>query len=49
MTIGEAEIAALFPFIDNLSILMFTVASDLGEVPRERLASSLSLQGVNGY
>ena len=34
----------LFPFSDNLTTLMFVVASDLGEAQRERL---LSLQGKN--
>ena len=37
---------ALFPFGDNLTTLMFVVASDLSEAQRERLKSSLSLQGV---
>ena len=37
----------LFPFSDNLATLMFIVASDLSEAQRERLTSSLSLQGVN--
>ena len=37
----------LFPFSDNLTTLMFTVASDLSEAQRERLTSSLSLQGVD--
>ena len=36
----------LFPFRDNLTTLMFMVANDLSP-GRERLASSLSLQGVN--
>ena len=33
-------------FSDNLTTLMFIVASDLSEAQRERLTSSLSLQGV---
>ena len=37
----------LVPFSDNLTTLMFTVASDLSEAQRERLTSSLSPQGVN--
>ena len=37
---------ALFPFGGNLTTLMFIVACDLGEAQRERLTSSLSLQGV---
>ena len=37
----------LLPFNDNLTTLMFVVASDLSEAQRERLSSSLSLQGVN--
>ena len=37
---------ALFPFIDNLTTLMFIVASDLSEAQSERLTSYLSLQGV---
>ena len=39
----------LFPFSDNLTTLMFIVASDLSEAQRERerLTSSLSLRGIN--
>ena len=37
---------SLLPFSDNLTTLMFIVASDLNEAQRERLTSSLSLQGV---
>ena len=37
----------LFPFSDNLTTLMFNVASDLSEAQRERLTSSLSLKGVS--
>ena len=37
---------ALFPFFDNLTTLMFVVANDLSGAQRERLESSLSLQGV---
>ena len=37
----------LFPFSGNLKTLMFIAASDLTEAQRERLTSSLSLQGVN--
>ena len=37
----------LFPFSDLLTTLMSIVASDLSEAQRERLTSSLSLQGVN--
>ena len=37
----------LFPFDDNLTTLMFIVSSHLSEAQRERLTSSLSLQGVN--
>ena len=33
----------LFPFSDNLTTLMFIVASDLSEAERRRLTSSLSL------
>ena len=33
-----------FPFSDNLTTLMFIVASDLSEAQRERLTNSLSLQ-----
>ena len=36
----------LFPCSDNLTTLMFVVASDLSEAQRERLKSSLSLQEV---
>ena len=36
----------LFPFSDNLTTLMFIVVSDLCEAQRERLTSSLSLQGM---
>ena len=36
-----------FPFRDNLTTLMFTVAGDLGEAQRERLTSSLSPKGMN--
>ena len=36
-----------FPFSDNLTTLMFIVASDLSEAQRERLTSSLSLKGMN--
>ena len=38
---------SLFPFSDNLTTLMFIVVNDLSEAQRERLASSLSLQGMN--
>ena len=37
----------LFPVSDNLTTLMFIVASDLSEAQRERLTSSLSLWGTN--
>ena len=37
----------LFPFSDNLTILMVIVASDLSEAQRERLTSSFSLKSVN--
>ena len=37
---------SVFPFSDNLITLMFNVAGDLTE-HRERLASSLSLKGMN--
>ena len=37
----------LFPFSDNLTTLMFIVASDLSEAQRERLTSSISLQGAD--
>ena len=37
----------LFPFSDNLTTLLFIVASDLSEAQRIRLTSSLSLQGVD--
>ena len=37
----------LFQFSDIITALMFIVASDLGEAQRERLTSSLSLQGMN--
>ena len=36
-----------FPFSDNLTTLMFIVANALSEAHRERLASSLFLQGVD--
>ena len=36
---------SLFPFGDNLTTLTFIVVKDLSEVQRERLTSSLSLQG----
>ena len=38
---------SLFPFGDNLTTLMFIVAGDLSGGQRERLTSSLSLQGMN--
>ena len=47
---NAAQVAAherLFPFSDNLTTLMFNVASDLSEAQRERLTSSLSPQGVD--
>ena len=37
----------LFPFSENLTTLMFIVASDLSEAPREGLTSSFSLRGTN--
>ena len=37
---------ALFPFSDNLTTMMFIVASDQSEGQRERLTSSLFFQGV---
>ena len=37
----------LFPFSDNLTTLMFIVASDLNEAQRERLTSSLALLEMN--
>ena len=37
----------LFPFSDNLTTLIFTVACGLSEAQKERLTSCLSLQGVN--
>ena len=36
----------LFPFSDNLTTLMFIVASDLSEAQRERLSSFLSLRNM---
>ena len=36
-----------FPFTDNLTTLMFIVASDLSEIQRERLTSTLSFRGMN--
>ena len=36
-----------FPFSDNLTMLMFIGANDLGENQRERLTSSLSIQGMD--
>ena len=36
-----------FPFSDNLTTLMCIAVSDLSEAQRERLTSSLSLQGMN--
>ena len=50
MTATSEEVTThgrLFPFSDNLTTLMFIVASDLSEAQRERLTSSLSLKGVN--
>ena len=50
MTATSAQVTThdrLFPFSDNLTTLMFIVASDLSEAQRERLTSSLSLNGVN--
>ena len=38
---------SLFSFSDNLTTLMFIVASDLSEAQSERLTSSLSLQGMD--
>ena len=38
---------SLFSFSDNLTTLMFIVASDLSEAQRERFTSSLSLRGMN--
>ena len=38
---------SLFSFCDNLTTLMFTVASDLSEAQKNRLTSSISLQGMN--
>ena len=37
----------LFPFSDNLTTLMFPVASDLIEAQTERLTSFLSIQEIN--
>ena len=37
----------LFPFSDNVTTFMFIFPRDLSEAQRERLTSSLSLQGVN--
>ena len=37
---------SLFPFIDNVTTLMFIVASDLDEAQRERFTSSLSLRNM---
>ena len=37
---------SLFPFIDNVTTLMFIVASDLDEAQRERLTSTLSLRNI---
>ena len=36
-----------FPYSDNLTTLMFIVASDLSEIQRERLTSTLSLRRMN--
>ena len=36
-----------FPFSENLTTLMFIGANDLGENQRERLTSSLSIQGMD--
>ena len=44
---GEQNHEKLFPFSDNLTTLMFIVVSDLSEAQKERLTSSLSLQGMN--
>ena len=41
-----ASHGSLFPFSDNLATLMFIVGSDLNEVQRERLTSSLSLRTI---
>ena len=38
---------SLFSFGDNLTTLMFIVATDLSEAQRERLTNSLSLQGMD--
>ena len=37
----------IFPFSDNLTTLMFIVASDLSQAQRKRLTSSLSLRRMN--
>ena len=37
----------LLPFSDDMTTLMFIVASDLSTAQRERLTSSLSLRGTN--
>ena len=37
----------LFPFCNNLTTLVFVVASDLSEAQRERLMSALFLQGMD--
>ena len=50
MTATSGEVTThgkLFPFSDNLTTLLFIVASDLSEAQRERLTSSLSLKGVS--
>ena len=47
---NAAQVAAHerhFPFTDDLTTLMFIVASDLNEAQRERLTSFLPLQGVD--
>ena len=43
----ETNHERLFAFSDNLTTLMFIVASDLSEAQRERRTSSLSLQKMN--
>ena len=37
---------SLFPFIDNVTTLMFIAASDVNEAQRERFTSSLSLRNM---
>ena len=50
MTATSEEVTThgrIYPFSDNLTMLLFIVASDLSEAQRERLKSSFSLKGVS--